>query len=486
MPFVHALADRAGTPDAAALSREQVHAALVERDTAMIAVARESNEYADHAAATTVPFASSDEMLAWVSTINREQSALSGRWNQFTEAAAGLEAAQQRAAAAERRVPNPARGSASPNGDGTPAPQSRLFAALQEQATPYASIGRMIVESPVWQAARRNERHVPVPLPMGALTAIESGLAPGHLPPSIRAEMLREGLFERMHTPAGLRSEATRSTFDATPPADFVAGIDAARRETPILQLPVSIPTTRPVISYRVRTTRTNNAEARAETAAYPQVVLGAERLTEEIRQIGASLEVTDWLQADDAEAMIEIEAELPAMIREVAENRLINGSGTAPQPRGILNPQGTGVTLKTEARSGNTTSLVALMKGIADTRLDGLCNPNAVLVRHDNWGPIRRATDTVGNFIWAHPLLAGGQEILGVPVIETVVLPAATGVIGDFRYFWTYLRSGLEASYGYVGSDFEEGKERLRVGWRLAYVNRRPDAFRSITGLQT
>ncbi len=480
MAFTHDVDISEGGAGASRLNREQVREALTERTDLMVALHRETDGGGDHTAATSMTFASAQELDDFTRDTSRamgflrERSATFTRFDETAAAAAADRTARDRTAAAVRQ--NAIGGNATGAGA---APDDSPFA---DHVTPFRGLAQLIMDTPVWRAARAGEDHRSVVVPFGALTAAAHDLAPGQVDRSIAAEAASLGVPFRADRLSGAEAAAQRSDFDASPPRDLIPGIYAPQRRTDVLDMITMIPTSRTLIGYRIRQTRTNTADWRAETAAYARVALSAERYTESIRGIGAIIQIADWLEADDLEAMAMINAELPQFLREKAETDLITGSGVAPNVRGLQHPQGGSHT--SVAKGANETNVTTLMKAIRDTEDAGLSTVDAIAISRSAHGVIERERDDNGQFIYRHPSEGGPLRILGAPLLPTPVAPANAAVVGQWSLIGAHMRSGLDLEYGYIDKDFEDGEKQLRIGWRLAYSHRAPAAFRTVTDL--
>ena len=133
------------------------------------------------------------------------------------------------------------------------------------------------------------------------------------------------------------------------------------------------------------------------------------------------------------------IDEQLTYDVKRRLEEQLVNGNGTSPNLRGIINTTG----VQTQAKAGDSHPL-ALTKAIALV-LNAGYRPNAVAIHPDDW------VESVTPFI-----TAGGSlgETVTVPVIPTASVPSGTALVGDFAQAGVWTR-GLDVYVSRSHQDF-------------------------------
>jgi HK97 family phage major capsid protein len=315
----------------------------------------------------------------------------------------------------------------------------------QEQSNGH-SLGRMFVESKEYREWRKvkNAPMVGVEVPMSLKTLVQ--------------------------TTAGLAPDSPR-TSDVVP---------LATRPIQILDLipidPVSVAT----VKWMEKTTYTISAAEIAEAATYPESVYVWTERTAPVQKIADSIPVTDE-QLDDVDQMASLlDADLRFGVRQKLDSQVINGTGTPPQIRGILNYSG----IQTQARAADP-HFDAIFKAITKVRVTGRAEPDAIAIHSTDFQTIRLTRTADGIYIMGNPDSPGSMRLFGLPVAINEVLTAGTALVGDFsRHARLKERKGIEVQVGFTGTQFTEGKKTLRADVRVAMVVRRAAAFCTVTGL--
>jgi HK97 family phage major capsid protein len=278
------------------------------------------------------------------------------------------------------------------------------------------------------------------------------------------------GLKTLVSTTAGLAPDSPRT-------ADYVG---LATRPIQILDL---IPVDQVGVAnvkWMEKTTYTISAAEIAEAATYPESVYVWTERSAPVQKIADSIPVTDE-QIDDVDQMQSLlDADLRFGVRQKLDSQVINGTGTPPQIRGILNYSG----IQTQARAADP-HFDAIFKAITKVRAVGRAEPDAVAIHSTDFQAIRLTRTADGLYIMGSPDSPGSMRLFGLPVAINEVLTAGTALVGDFsRYARLKERKGIEVQVGYTGTQFTEGKKTLRADIRVAMVVRRAAAFCTVTGL--
>lgn len=281
--------------------------------------------------------------------------------------------------------------------------------------------------------------------------------------------------------PQILNADFTRSAGWA--PETFRTGtvIESAQRPIEVTDLFPTDPTSQSAVKYMEETTFTNTAAETAEGGTYPEAALQLTERSVTVEKIPVFLPVTDEQLEDEPMARSYINRRLPFMIRQRLDSQLMNGDGSTPNIRGILNATG----LQTQAKS--TDSIAdATYKAMVKVRHTGYGNPNAVVYNPTDWQTVRLSTTTDGVYLWGSPSEAGPARIWGVNAVETSVLAAGVGVVGDFANFVSLaVKRDIDVQISNSHADFFiNGKQAIRADIRVANVIYRGSAFCQLTGL--
>lgn len=233
-------------------------------------------------------------------------------------------------------------------------------------------------------------------------------------------------------------------------------------------------------VVYMEETTRTHAAAEATEGAAFAESTFALTEQSSTVRKIADSLPVTDEQLEDVAGVRSYIDQRLMFGLRQRLDNQVLQGNGTAPNLRGVLNVAG----IQTQAKGADSVP-DAIYKALVLVRVTGRAFPSHVLLHSNDWQTIRLLTTADGIYIWGAPMEAGPFRIWGLPVIENDVLTENTGLVGDFRNFsQLYEKRGVDVQVGYVGTQFTEGERTIRADLRVAFVVYRPAAFCTVTGI--
>ena len=256
--------------------------------------------------------------------------------------------------------------------------------------------------------------------------------------------------------------------------------VDAVTRPIQVIDIIPSGQTGQASIVYMEETTRTHGAAERAEAAAYAESTFVLEEKTSTVRSIGDSVPVTDEQLADVPQVQSYLNQRLAFGVRQRLDGQILNGDGTAPNLRGILNTTG----IQTVAK-GSDPVPDAIYKALTKVRVTGRAMPSHVLVHPNDWQAVRLLRTSDGLYIWGSPSESGPERIWGQQVVQTDALTENTALVGDFPNFCQlFERQGLDVRLGFVNDDFTKGKQTIRAGMRVAFLVYRATAFSTITGI--
>jgi len=288
-------------------------------------------------------------------------------------------------------------------------------------------------------------------------------------------------------------SQAGLKALDGTSGGTLVPPFfDGRIRELPTRQLfvrsiiPVT-PATSDKVWYLRQSVHTNAAAPVVAGGLKPTSIYTIERIEETVRTIAHVTEALDRALLSDYEELVSfIDGQLRLGVLLAEENQLINGSGTAPNLRGILNTAGIG----TVAR-GTDSRADAVHKAVTTCRLS-YYEPDAIVLHPTDFQTIRLEKAASGDYL-AGPIVQDGPDTLwGKQVITSPVIALGTGLVGAFAagsVFYdreearvTFTESGLGDTAGQ--ELFTRNLIRFRGEERVAFGVSRPQAFTSVTGL--
>ena len=281
---------------------------------------------------------------------------------------------------------------------------------------------------------------------------------------------LRE-LKTLFQTSAGWAAETTRIPGLVIP---------AVTRPIQILDIVPDGRTDQAAVVFMEETTRTHAAAEAAEAALYAESTFVLTEQSSTVRKIGDSLPVTDEQMDDVAGVASYIDNRLIFGIRQRLDGQLINGNGTAPNLRGILNVAG----IQTQAKGADPV-FDAVLKAAVKVRVTGRAFPNAFVTHSNDWQDLRLTRTADGIYLLGNPNEPGPARLWGLAVVENDVIAENTGLVGDFANFCQlYERKGIEVQVGYVNDDFTKGRKTVRAQGRWAFATYRAAAFCTVTGI--
>ncbi len=234
-------------------------------------------------------------------------------------------------------------------------------------------------------------------------------------------------------------------------------------------------------IKFMAETVFTNTAAAKAEGATADEATLTFAETSISIVRIPVFIPVTEE-QLEDVEGMEDIiNNRLILMVQQTLDTQVLNGSGVAPNMRGIRNFTG----VQTQAK-GADPAFDAIRKAIDKVNVTGRAQASALLMHSTDWMNLELTRTADGLYILGNPASGIDRRLWGLPVVETQVLTAGTAHVGDFaRYSELVMRTGIELAISDSHSDyFIRNQFAIRATVRAAVEVRRGAAFCDVTGL--
>lgn len=313
-----------------------------------------------------------------VAAINTHNSARAAA-DAARAALAGARASGTPAAAAPQRVPA--------NGGGEQEPESR--------ATEVPDVARSIMADPGFGAFRAH--------PSGKLTV--------EVPGEVRA----------LFTTGGYPSQPTR-----------VPGVQQPNRDTPLTVLDLidrqSINTN--TVEWVQEVTAPAGAVEVAEGSAKPESTFSLELKSDTAATIAHWVNITRQALEDEGQLRGYVQGRLTFGLFKRLNAQVLNGNGTSPNLRGILQTSGIG----TYVSAAGESKLVAIRKAKTVAALSEYA-PDGVVLNPTDWESVELDTDDNGQFRAVASVAAGATpRVWGLAVVETTNIAAGTFLVGGFR----------------------------------------------------
>lgn len=264
--------------------------------------------------------------------------------------------------------------------------------------------------------------------------------------------------------------------------------VGIAQQPRSVLDLITIAETASDAVEFVRQTTRTNSAAPKLEynsgfvSAAESNMVF--ELVSAPVKTIATYVEASRQVLSDAPQMRSIVDDELSYDLRVKLEDQIVNGSGSGANFTGILNT--TNVQTRTQAdtgdRGGETTDTKAdaLRRAITDIRL-AFYEANGVLLNPGDGEDVELLKDSNGNFLKIYDPVA--NRLWRVPVIESSVIAAGTGLVGNFRMGATlYDRQMTDIRVGEPGSTFLQSAVAILAELRAALAVKRPTAFEVVT----
>lgn len=337
-------------------------------------------------------------------------------------------------------------------------------------------IGGLFVASDAWKAySEQGRKEVPVTLPLESLFPGYEGI--GEVPGTMQA-----ALFDSTGFP-------TRRDFRMPP-------IDTLYQENNIGSLMPQGTTDSDTITYPVETVTSTGAAEVAEGATKPEAQISFADVDEPVRTIAVLLPITNKALRNQAFLRAWLNARLRLFVQMREDGQLLNGNGTAPNLRGILNRSG--INTATSYSIGGANPDQALVDGIFRAAMrvrEAFLEPDAVAIKPSTWEIAALAKDGNRNYLLGGPgavnYVAGdpAPRIWGLRVVLNANMPAQAAanrvaLVGAWRASAMVVRrGGIEIAISDSHSTFfAENKLMLRAEEEVALCVWRPAGFATVT----
>jgi HK97 family phage major capsid protein len=247
-------------------------------------------------------------------------------------------------------------------------------------------------------------------------------------------------------------------------------------------------------------TSVTNAAAATSEGGLKPESSIVFGETSEPVRKISTFLPVSTEMLEDAPQIQSYLNQRLTMFVKQVEEQQLLLGNGTAPNLQGFV---ASGRAIGTFTRNAGTTNELAIFKAANGTRGSSFLNPDTIIVHPSNWQPIRAGTDASGQYYGGGPFSYGPygsqtstsanylmqpDNLWGMRVLVTSAITVGTALVGAFGSGAALFRKGglrVEASDSH-STYFQTNLVAIRAELREALAVYRPSAFVAVVGLTT
>jgi HK97 family phage major capsid protein len=336
----------------------------------------------------------------------------------------------------------------------------------QQQVT---DIGGLFLESAAWKAFKENgtlEKEAPLPL---------TSLWPRH-----------QGIGE---TPA-LQSALFQSTDYPIQPEFIPTPVETLYQANNIGPLFAQGTTSANAVRYVTETVTATGAAETAEGNTKPEAQISFASVDEPVRKIAVLLPLNDEALDDIPLLRAYINARLRLFVQMREDSQLLNGNGTAPNLKGILNRSG--INTATSYSIGGANPDQALIDAVFHACMrvrDAFLEPDATVMKPSTWEIARLAKDAQRNYLLGPAADVAPPRLWGTRVVLNANMPAQSAtnkavLVGAFQASAMLIRKGditLSISDSH-STFFAENKVMLRAEERVALAVWRPAGFAAIT----
>ncbi|WMI34024.1 major capsid protein [Microbacterium phage Finalfrontier] len=221
-----------------------------------------------------------------------------------------------------------------------------------------------------------------------------------------------------------------------------------------------------------------------AEDGQKPQIHFNFSPVTEALSKIAVITKVSDEAMADTDYLVSVINSQLVGRLMVVEEDQILNGNGTAPNLRGILNRTG----LQTYATEAGYTpnkgfdaifhAITMVATGSAQETADG------IVINPADYETLRLSKDGNDNYRGGGPFAGGNPGLWGVRTVVTPAIAAGTVLVGAFgTAAQLFRKGGIQVdSTNSDSTDFQFNRVALRAEERILLAVYRPAAFVKLT----
>jgi HK97 family phage major capsid protein len=249
-----------------------------------------------------------------------------------------------------------------------------------------------------------------------------------------------------------------------------------------------------PTIRYQREVSFTPSATAVAEGALKPEAVWSVGEVDAPVRKIAVIARTTEELLEDYPAFRDYVNQRTPFMVQIEEDNQLLNGNGTAPNLRGILNTSGIlthamGMDVDETTAVADDTAPDAILRGITRVQAESYFVPTANVLNPFDWMRIRLLRSGTGDaaggagrgvYLFGPPSEPGVQTLWGLVNVLTTRIAQLTVLSGAFNVgAQIFRRKGLTVEMTNTdGEDWRYNRVAIRAEQREALAVYLPQAF--------
>lgn len=223
--------------------------------------------------------------------------------------------------------------------------------------------------------------------------------------------------------------------------------------------------------------TKVRAAEMIAEGAAFPESTAKWKKYSISLQKVGDTLPVSEEFYEDAVMFAAELNQFLTTNVDLKIDDQICNGDGLGQNLTGLFEsvPAFNSATVST-VPNANFYDLLAVATEQITVTGGAKYMPNFVVMRKSMINKMRLEKDVNNNYIIPPFVSRDGREVDGMTVIESNIVPDNKLVLGDRRFARIYEMGGITLAKGYIGDQFNEDMETIKVRKRLLFLVRDVD----------
>lgn len=265
--------------------------------------------------------------------------------------------------------------------------------------------------------------------------------------------------------------------------------VDLPQRPRSVIDLVYTAQTESDAVEYVEMTTRTNAAAPVAEYASgafglKPESNLVFALRTAPVKTIATWIPASRQVLSDAPQLRSLVDNDLSYMLDVTLENQILSGDGTGNNFTGILST--TGIQVRTQGDTGDRggealdTKADTLRRAITDIRLE-FYEATGIVLNPGDGEDLELLKDANGMYLKVYDAATG--NIWRVPTVESPVIAAGTGLVGNWRLGATlWDRMQTEIRVGEPNDYFLRNAVAVLAELRAAFAVKRPKAFEKVT----
>ena len=250
--------------------------------------------------------------------------------------------------------------------------------------------------------------------------------------------------------------------------------------------------TSSPSVSYVIEAAFQDLTATVLEKGAIPQLDLTLSRRQDNVTKIANVAKPTVEMFEDAEQFQAYLQNRMVFGLGRKVEYELLNGNGTAPELKGLLNRTGLATAVVTSATLTATKAMEGIFNQITALRAVSFVEPDAIVIHPTDWQTIRLGKDQQGQYFGGGPFTgAYGQpgpsnvaNIWGVKTVITTAIAQGSVLVGGFQECGqVFRRNGIVLDMTNSNNDdFEKDLITLKAEERLALAVYRPAGFGLVT----